>query len=335
MRRRAGVLGRCSPVRGAVILGRVESEPTEVVRSVVDHSVHTPYSDPGQHGGLLVGLPTDPPALAEVARNVIVHYRASGHELPVETRDDINARWLQNILDADQFRHRRPLTEPRDVTGRVQGCCRDHTLFCVGALRAHGLAARSRVGFAGYFVDGWHHDHVIVETWLDGRWVRFDPELDGPRPSLPTPMDIGPCSIDGTGFVTAAEAWLGYRRGQIDAQTYGVGPEVPGFRGAFFLFDEVIYEVAHRFGDELMLWDGWGRIGEPDRPVTDSDAAWLDPIAELLIAADRGELDAERTLHERYRADEGLHPGPVIRQASPYGDEPIDVPLRPYEKPPQ
>ena len=45
--------------------------------------------------------------------------------------------------------------------------------------------------------------------WLDGRWVRFDPEIDAPRPSLPTPMDIGPCRLDSTGFVTAAEAWVG------------------------------------------------------------------------------------------------------------------------------
>ena len=70
-------------------------------------------------------------------------------------------------------------------------------------------------------------------------------------------MDIEPSRLDSTGFVTAAEAWVGYRRGTIDPATYGVGPEVPGFRGPFFLFDEVIFEVAHRFGDELLLWDGW------------------------------------------------------------------------------
>ena len=298
------------------------------MRSVLDHAVHTRYSDPVRFEQLLADVPTDPPSLAAVARNVIVHYRASGHELPMATRDEINARWLEDILAADQDRHPWPLTEPREVTDRVQGCCRDHSLFCVGVLRSHGIAARSRVGFAGYFVDGWHHDHVIVEAWLNGRWVRFDSEIDAPRPSLPTPMDIGPCQLDGTGFVTAAEAWAGFRRGQIDADTYGVGPEVPGFRGAFFLFDEVIYEVAHRFGDELLLWDGWGRIGEPDRPVTEADAAWLDPIAEQLIAADRGDDDAERSLLERYRSDDGLHPGPVIEQASPYGEPPIEVLLR-------
>lgn len=155
------------------------------MRSVFDHSAHTAFSDPGRHAGLLAQLPTDPAPLSEVARNVIVHYRASGHVLPVDTRNDINARRLENILDADQSQHRQSLQEPRELTGRVQGCCRDHTLFCFGALRARWIAARSRVGFAGYFVDGWHHDHVIVEAWLDDRWVRFDSELDRPRALLP------------------------------------------------------------------------------------------------------------------------------------------------------
>jgi hypothetical protein len=295
---------------------------------VVDHAVHTPYSDPGRHADLLVDLPTDPSGLSAVARNVIVHYRASGHALPVETRDEINARWLEDILSADQRRHPWPLATPRNVTERVQGCCRDHSLFCVGALRSHGIPARTRVGFAGYFIDGWHHDHVIVETWLGDRWLRFDSEVDAPRPSLPAPMDVAPSPLGSTGFVTAAEAWVGYRHGMIDAATYGVGPEVPGFRGPFFLFDEVIFEVAHRFGDELLLWDSWGRVGEPDRAVTEPEAAWLDETADLLIAADGGDLDAEHTLLDRYVSDDGLHPRASVVQASPFGDQPVEVRLQ-------
>jgi hypothetical protein len=298
------------------------------VRSVVDHAAHTPFSDPGRYADLLADVSTDLAELSAVARNVIVHYRASGHELPIETREEINARWLEELLAADQRRHPWPLDVPRDVTDRVQGCCRDHSLFCVGALRSHGIPARTRVGFAGYFLDGWHHDHVIVETWRGERWVRFDSEVDAPRLSLPTPLDMGPSPLDGTGFVTAAETWVGYRRGAIDADTYGIGPEIPGFRGPFFLFDEVIFEVAHRFGDELLLWDGWGRVGEPDRTIDEPDAQWLDEVADLLLAADGDDLDAERTLLERYRSDDGLHPGPGVLQASPFGDDLIEVSLQ-------
>jgi Transglutaminase-like superfamily len=234
--------------------------------AVVDHAVHTPYSDPGEHAALVTVLPIEPAALSAVARNLIVHYRASGHELPEDTRDEVNARWVEGILAADQRRHQWPLDRPREVTSRVQGCCRDHTLFCVATLRTHGVAARSRVGFAGYFVEGWHHDHVVVDAWLDGRWQRFDSEIDGPRAGLPTPMDIAPEPPGGSGFVTAAQVWAAYRRGDIDPDSYGVDPDMPLFRGPRFLFDEVIYEVAHRFGDEMLLWDAWGRIGGTRKP---------------------------------------------------------------------
>ncbi len=295
--------------------------------SAIDHATHTRYSDPGRFAPLVEHVEPDPAAVSAVARNLIVHYRASGHVLPDETRDDINARWLESTLSLDQNRHPLPLAQPRSVTERVQGCCRDHTLFCIGVLRSHGIPARSRVGFAGYFIDGWHHDHVIVEAWIDGRWRRFDSEIETPSESFPSPLDIGHCSVDGNGFVTAAQVWASYRLGELDPETYGVDPTMPVFRGERFVFDEVIYEVAHRFGDELLLWDGWGRIGEPGEPVVASDAEWLDGVAGLLLEADRGNTGAEQELLEQYREDAGLRPGPTVVQASPYGDPPIEVTL--------
>jgi Transglutaminase-like superfamily len=302
--------------------------PADGVAAVIDHAAHTAYSDPGEYGALVGELPIDPGALSAVARNMVVHYRASGHELPESTRDEINSRWVERILAADQSRHPEPLDEPRLLTDRVQGCCRDHTLFCVAALREHAIPARSRVGFAGYFVDGWHHDHVIVEAWIGGRWRRFDPEVAQALPGLRTPMDLHWDTPGGPGFITAAQAWTAHRRGEIDAETYGVDPTVPVIRGERFLFNEVIYEVAHRFGDEFLLWDVWGRMADPAAPVSTEGGSWLDPVAALLLAADAGDLDAEQVLLDRYRCDPDLRPGREIRQASPFGSELIPVMLR-------
>lgn len=303
---------------------------TEQPRSVVDHGRHTAYSDPGARANLLRALPADPESLSAVARNVIVHYRASGEDLPTETDGDINLRWISRALAVDQNRHGTPLAHSREPTTRLQGCCRDHTLFCVAALREHGVPARSRVGYAGYFAPPWHHDHVVVEAWLDGRWRRFDSEVAQPRHELPNPVDLPlPAPLSGTGFVTAAQVWLGHRSGELDAGTYGVDPGIPELAGERFAFDEVIYEVAHRFGDELLLWDAWGRMEAPGTPVCAADAVWMDGIASLLLAADSGDLDAEQRLLELYRNDPGLHPGDVVLQASPRGDPPVEVTLRP------
>jgi len=296
--------------------------------AVTDHARHTSYTFPGAYCSLLQALPTAPAELSAVARNVIVHYRASGETLPEATRAEINSRWIEAALAADQSRHPGPLEAAREKTDRVQGCCRDHTLLCVAALREHGVPARSRVGFAGYFVDGWHHDHVVVEAWIGGRWQRFDSEVEAPLPGLEHPMNLEFDAPGGSGFVTAATAWSALRRGELDVSNHGVDPSMPLFSGERFVFDEVIYEIAHRFGDELLLWDSWGRIGMPGSAVSDEDATWMDEVASMLVAADAGDLEVEQRLLERYRNDPGLHPGGTVMQHSPFGEASVQITLR-------
>jgi hypothetical protein len=279
---------------------------------------HSPYSDPGRHRQLLADLDADASAVSAAARNVIGHYREELKELPAERRDEVNSRWLERILDVDQSRHPRPLSAPRPAQDRVAGCCRDHTLFAVGALREHGVPARSRIGFAGYFAPGFHYDHVVVEHWTGDRWVRTDPELTdgGGRGFDARDMPTGA----GSPFETAGEVWLGMRVGRLDAGTYGV---LPGsqWRGAGFVARYVVYEVAHRFGDELLLWDDWDGVHDPD-PV------WLDHLAEVLVAADEGGAGAEDELARLHAEDRRLHPGPTVVQYSPFGDPPLTVDLR-------
>jgi hypothetical protein len=281
---------------------------------------HSAYSDPGRHRHLLADLDGDPAAVCAAARNVIGHYRVEWEHLPEHRWHEVDSRWLERILDRDQSRHPLPLTAPRPPADRVAGCCRDHTLFVVGALREHGVPARSRVGFAGYFTPGFHHDHVVVEHWCGDRWVRTDPELPDPGPGAdlgfdPRDMPTGP----GAPFVTAAEVWRGHRGGSLDAGEYGVWPGSP-FRGPDFVAHYVVYEVAHRFGDELLLWDDWDGLHAPD-------PAWLDDVAALLADADAGVAGAEEHLAALHASDPRLRPGDTVVQHSPFGLPPRTVDL--------
>lgn len=293
--------------------------------AVVDHAVHTRFSDPDGHAGALAAVPADPAELSAVARNVIVHYRASGRGLPESSAQDIHSRWLSVILDRDAERHPGPLAAPREPTERVQGCCRDHTLLSVGVLRQHGIPARSRVGFAGYFSPSWNHDHVIVEWWNGQRWQRFDPEMAEPSAALPNPLDLaaGPDAP----FRTAAEVWLGHRQGSLDIDRFGVDESVPMIGGRWFVRNYVIGEVAHRFGDELLLWDNWGAMTGPGEPDDGDVDGLIDEVAALLIAADAGDLAAEQQLLQRYRDDRRLHPGDTVLRADPRGPELVEIVL--------
>jgi hypothetical protein len=279
--------------------------------SQIDYAVHSAYSDPGEWAALLDAVPTDHAELGAVARNVIAHYRAQQAELPESTREEISLRWLETMLAADQARNPPSLETERPVSARLQGCCRDHTLLCVGVLRQHRIPARSRVGFASYFRPGWNHDHVVVEVRQGDRWVRFDSELEpGDFPFDTLDIPTGPDAP----FRTSAEVWQGHRAGRLDVETFGVDVDVPDVRGEWFVGTYVVMELAHRFKDELLLWDGWGLMG----PNAAEHAELLDELASLLVAADAGDDLAEAELLDRYRTDVPLHPGDRIESVSPY-----------------
>ncbi|MEU1587621.1 transglutaminase domain-containing protein [Micromonospora sp. NPDC005710] len=278
--------------------------------NIDDYRQHSPYSDPGRHAALLDAVPADIASVAATARNVIVHYRAGGVELPPDRLEEVNCRWVGRILDTDQSRFPLPLAAERPAVDRVAGCCRDHTLLSVAVLRQHGIPSRSRVGFASYFVPGWHLDHVLVEYWNGDRWVWADPEVDPAGDWGFDGYDIDPKA--GL-FDSAARAWSAYRAGTIDPDVYGVSPELP-IRGDWLIHDYVLIELAHRQKDELLLWDRFGAMTED---LSTADLTLVDEIAAMLLAADDGDEAAEKALADRYAADARLRPGPQVHTMSP------------------
>jgi hypothetical protein len=289
--------------------------------SLTDYTRQSPYSDPREYADLLATLPTDQPdrpdqaaelpKLAVVVRNLIRHYRAEVPTSP-ERLAEVDNRWIDRLLACDRTRFDTPLDVFRPEPDRVVGCCRDFTLLTVAALRARGVPARSRVGFAAYFAPDFHHDHVITEYWDGRRWVFADTQItrDGAWPPFdPLDLELGP-----TVFETAAQVWTRFRRGEIDVNTYGVDPNLP-LRGDWFVRNYVIQELAHRQRDELLLWDTWGVMSLQ----FDGDHGLIDDVAALLLAADGGDEAAEQKLADWYAADSRLHPGDRVISYSPVG----------------
>lgn len=141
------------------------------------------------------------------------------------------------------------IARPRDRELRAVGTCRHFTVLSVALLRRAGVRARARCGFATYFQPGKGLDHWVVEHDDGGRWVRMDTEyLDSG--DVPNAGDL-PAGA----FQSGAEAWLAYRRGQLDAATYGVygtdnfGPsEIRG---------NLVRDLAALIKIETLPWDEW------------------------------------------------------------------------------
>lgn len=284
----------------------------------MDHTSHSAFSDPGIHRPLLEAIEPRPTTISQVCRTLIGHYRGHQADLPASTSDDIHSRWLEVILDRAVERQPGPLDNPRPLHDRVQGCCRDHALLAVAILRSHGVPARSRVGFTNYFDPAWHHDHVVPEYHDGERWVRFEPMLD-PGDLVADPLDL-PLHVDPVdeiGFAPASVVWLAHVDRGLDLSRFGVAPEVPDVGGEWFVREYVIFEVAHRYGDELLLWDAWGAMEGPDASA-ETDAL-VGRVARLLVAADAGDLAAEDELEGLYRGDARLHPAGEVFRIDPLG----------------
>ena len=73
--------------------------------------------------------------------------------------------------------------------------------------------------------------------------------------------------------------------------------------------------MAHRHGDEVLLWDGFGAMAEQ----LDGDLGLIDEVAALLHAADAGDEAAERRLARWYADDDRLRPGDKVLCTSPSG----------------
>ena len=116
----------------------------------------SPVTDPGAYASWVAALPEDLPALRDASSELVFHYRGGGdyaeNSVPEERVREIDTRYVDEVLKILYERSAAPLGTPRPATERLVGCCRDYTALFVSFARAHGIPARTRVGFAGYFM---------------------------------------------------------------------------------------------------------------------------------------------------------------------------------------
>ena len=248
-------------------------------------------------------LPSTPDGTRALAQQLLVHrdwvkaYGLEGDDVRLgeqhlRSTSEVLARALELTPDLTSRR------EPRD---RVLGICRHFALVQVALLRHAGVPARMRCGFAGYFQPGTWVDHWITERWDGERWARDDPQLDGLQRAVIKP-DFDPTDQPPGRFLSASEAWVLARRGEVDPQRFGIFD----MWGLPFIRGNVISDLACLNKVELLPWDGWGMMTGPFEPVTDGDAAVIDEVAAIVNG---GDFDAIR---RRYLDDERLRVPPVI-----------------------
>jgi hypothetical protein len=230
-----------------------------------------------------------------------------GVDLDPVQADAIHERDTALLLALARSADARPLDEPRPPGSRVGARCHAFTRLTVTFLRAAGVPARSRCGFGAYFRPGWYEDHWVAEYWraTERRWQMVDAQLDATWRKM---LEFGgdPLDITATEFLTAGAAWQAWRRGELDASHCGLSGIDE--HGAHWIANNLRLDFAALNKVEMLPWDLWGAGWKPGEQPSDSQLAFFDGVAALIVGMDSTFDD----LRARYDADEGLRVGPEV-----------------------
>ncbi len=254
----------------------------------------------GAYGEYFRSLPDDLPALGRLVCGQVVHRvtlaqgntranagllygdmeRYPWHRMRCE--DDLFL--TAPAMAAELFRlDGRGFVPDRQVEHKLVVTCRYVSVLMGAILKAKGLPARSRAGFAPYFQEGVSMDHWINQVYSEkeGRWVTFDADgfyEEGGMPLSQYDMPEG-------SFDWAAGAYLAVRRGESDGRRFlyadGLGTcGIPAL-ARYLLYDFhalMNHEITYTFLPAYLD----GRLDK----ITEEELRELDALAELLVDPD-------------------------------------------------
>lgn len=246
-----------------------------------------------EHDAMVLALDADPEALCRVVQGLVaLPPDAEAVGLSDSRLDEKHLRpadvLLHRLLELDGS----SIDADRPMDRRVVGTCRHLAVLSCALLRAHGVPARARCGFAGYFTAGRYVDHWITEHWDEpsGRWRRIDAEILG-TDVVSRPADLA----DGV-FLSGGEAWQRCRAGLLDPMDFGIDfAALPDLIGPAEIRGNAIRDLAALNKVEMLPWDEWGPMRASYDGTTGPDFDELmDTVADA-CASD--EADRIRTLY--------------------------------------
>jgi hypothetical protein len=221
---------------------------------------------PGKYAALFDGLAGDAAGVARVVQGLLIHeYWTGAYDVTLTEpdRDRVNLRRVEQVLDAIVSRNDRPLRVAREPDSRIATNCRGFTVMAVAMLRANGVPARARCGFGAYFTAGFFEDHWVAEYWdaAAGRWKLVDAQIDDVQRAQLT-IDFDLTDVPHDRFVIAGDAWSQFRAGRADPAKYGLSGIQEA--GDWWIAANLMRDAAALNGVELLPWDVWGAMPEPE-----------------------------------------------------------------------
>ncbi len=188
-------------------------------------------------------------------------------------------------LTAELFRmDERGFVKERQVENKIVVPCRYVSVLMSAILKAKGIPARSRAGFAPYFREGVSMDHWINQYYneKEKRWVTFDADGFYEESGMP----LSQYDMPKESFDWAAGAYLAVRRKETDGRQYLYADRL-GTCSLPALVRYLVYDFHALMNHELTYSFLPAYLdGRLDR-LTQEELRELDRLAEWMLDADQ------------------------------------------------
>lgn len=250
------------------------------------------FTDLGPYADFARSLPDDLKTLCLLQRRQIIHpvtIMTQQGETPYGNMDEVpedrlvfeNERFqtAPSIL-AELLRRDARYSAERATKDKLHLCCREQAVLLAAILKAKGIPARVRSGFAAYLAtDGLYHDHWIAE-WYDAaqkRWVLTDADC------CMEPVSLDVYDLPRGEFLFGAQAYLALRKGELDEQkiSYASIPPTYGMKAAL---RALFYDFHALMNDEIFFWHVPRYLAEQDMQPSSEELLELDALADLLLS---------------------------------------------------
>lgn len=181
----------------------------------------------------------------------------------------------------------RGIVADRAVEHKLVISCRYAAVLTASILKAKGIPARCRAGFAPYFTSGISADHWITQYWSDAeqRWITIDTDAFFLEGEVPFDQYDMPLSC----FDFAGPSWLAVRNGKEDGKRF-VYADGLGTNSLKAILRYLFYDFFALMNHELTFSFQPSLVDHFDE-LTEKDFMEFDKLAELLCEPDRNFTD--------------------------------------------
>jgi hypothetical protein len=259
-------------VKGMVVNDYIENtEFTELTRNLLDIS-------------------EVPDEIADICKfvqgNLIHSYWLEHYGVEVGSSEklaEMQIRHAKDLIYKAMLKSGQPSHVFKKASHRVISICRDFSLLVCSILRAKGVPARLRSGFATYLVQNQFEDHWICEYWdKEKGWVAVDAQLDEIHHQI-LKFEFDPCDVPDSNFIVAGQAWKLCRENLESPDHFGFRD----FKGLAFIKGSLIRDLYALSKFEMHTWDtGWGILPKFISPISGKhELTLLDNLAEVSCSA--------------------------------------------------